>query len=136
MTYAITGEAADLQARAKGICYKQTVEFPAGLTPQNIRDVVVGKIEALESLTETRHRATIAYPAAVAGSELTQFLNAIFGNTGIENLLPVRTAIMSQRFDQMWDAAYNLPQIESHPNKMPDNLIGHTHNFSRRISLG
>ena len=28
---------------------------------------------------------------------------------GIEALLPIRTAIMSQQFDQMWDAAFNLP---------------------------
>ncbi len=30
-------------------------------------------------------------------------------DTGIENLLPIRTAIMSQPFDHMWNAAYNLP---------------------------
>lgn len=32
-----------------------------------------------------------------------------WSRTGIENLLPIRTAIMSQQFDHMWDAAYNLP---------------------------
>ena len=28
---------------------------------------------------------------------------------GAENLLPVRAAVLSGRFDQMWDAAKNLP---------------------------
>ena len=32
-----------------------------------------------------------------------------WSRTGIKNLLPVRTAIMSQQFDQMWNATYNLP---------------------------
>jgi len=28
---------------------------------------------------------------------------------GAENLLPVRTAILSQRYDQLWDRVYNSP---------------------------
>ncbi len=32
-----------------------------------------------------------------------------WSRAGIENLLPVRTAIMSRQFDQIWEAAFNLP---------------------------
>jgi hypothetical protein len=33
-----------------------------------------------------------------------------WSRSGLELLLPVRAAIMSKRFDAMWQAAYNLPQ--------------------------
>lgn len=33
-----------------------------------------------------------------------------WSRAGAERLLPVRTAIMSKRFDKMWQAAYNSPQ--------------------------
>jgi hypothetical protein len=29
---------------------------------------------------------------------------------GAENLLPIRAAIMSDRFDELWEQVYNLPQ--------------------------
>ncbi len=32
-----------------------------------------------------------------------------WSRSGLENLLPVRTAIMSQRFDQAWRIAYQPP---------------------------
>jgi hypothetical protein len=32
-----------------------------------------------------------------------------WSRTGAERLLPVRTAIMSKRFDQIWESVYNLP---------------------------
>lgn len=34
-----------------------------------------------------------------------------WSRTGAENLLPIRTAVLSGRFDQMWAAAKNLPQL-------------------------
>jgi len=33
-----------------------------------------------------------------------------WGRTGIERLIPIRAAIMSHRFDTMWQAAYHSPQ--------------------------
>ena len=34
---------------------------------------------------------------------------------GAENLLPVRAAILSQRFDELWMRIYNVPRIKTHP---------------------
>jgi len=34
-----------------------------------------------------------------------------WSRTGAENLLPIRAAVLSGRFDQMWTAAKNLPQL-------------------------
>ncbi len=43
------------------------------------------------------------YKARFAGSGMR------WSRQGAEHLLPVRTAIMSKRFDKMWSAAYNSP---------------------------
>lgn len=34
-----------------------------------------------------------------------------WSRTGAENLLPIRSAVLSGRFDQLWTAAKNLPQL-------------------------
>jgi hypothetical protein len=34
-----------------------------------------------------------------------------WSRVGLERLLPIRAAIMSQRFDQVWQKVYHLPQI-------------------------
>jgi len=34
-----------------------------------------------------------------------------WNRSGAENLLPVRTAILSQRYDQLWDRVYNSPPL-------------------------
>ena len=33
----------------------------------------------------------------------------LWGQTGIERLIPIRATIMSRRFDVAWLAAYNVP---------------------------
>ena len=34
-----------------------------------------------------------------------------WSRVGLERLLPIRAAIMSQRFDEVWQKVYHLPQI-------------------------
>jgi hypothetical protein len=34
-----------------------------------------------------------------------------WSRAGIERLIPIRAAVMSNRFDTMWEAAYNSPQL-------------------------
>jgi hypothetical protein len=43
------------------------------------------------------------FRARLAGSGMR------WSRTGLERLLPIRTAIMSQRFDELWQQAYHLP---------------------------
>jgi hypothetical protein len=34
-----------------------------------------------------------------------------WGRQGAERLIPIRAAVMSKRFDELWQQAYNSPQI-------------------------
>ncbi len=84
VTYQVAGDEKEARARALEICYEQTVEFPADLTPKNINDSNVGQIVDFRPLTSSAYLATISYPRECAGEELVQLLNVIFGNTSIK----------------------------------------------------
>lgn len=84
VTYQVTGDEKEAHTRALEICYEQTVEFPADLTPKSINDAIVGQIVEFRPLTAFSHSVTISYPRECAGEELVQLLNIIFGNTSIK----------------------------------------------------
>lgn len=94
VVYALRGSAADARAKAEIICLEQTVEFPAQLVPAgDIRDHIVGRIEAFDQAGDDAFSATISYAVETVGTELTQLLNVVFGNI---SLLP---GIRVQRLD-------------------------------------
>jgi len=83
--YAILGDAAGARQRAEDICLEQTVEFPADLLPAgDIPDQLVGRIEQFEPLDDDRFEVAISYALEVAGTELPQLLNVVFGNSSIK----------------------------------------------------
>ncbi|MBV5272507.1 MAG: ribulose 1,5-bisphosphate carboxylase large subunit [Lamprocystis purpurea] len=85
--YHLAGAATATQARQRAldICLEQTVEFPEDLIPHAaIREQIVGQLVALEQLEEDRWEAVIRYPIEVAGRELTQLVNCLFGNSSIK----------------------------------------------------
>jgi ribulose-bisphosphate carboxylase large chain len=85
--YHLAGAATATQARqrAQDICLEQTAEFPDDLIPNAaIREQIVGQLAALEQLEEDRWEAVIRYPVEVAGRELTQLVNCLFGNSSIK----------------------------------------------------
>ncbi len=85
VTYSIKGSAEDAREKARDICVEQTVEFPLALiTDKYILGEVPGRIEAFTSVTKSLHQARISYPVLAAGSEVTQFLNVLFGNTSLK----------------------------------------------------
>lgn len=79
------------EAKARGIALEQTVELPDSTLPEDIRERMVGRIEALEPIGR-RHRTTISYPVDAIGGELTQLLNLLFGNISLQSGIRV-TAI-------------------------------------------
>ena len=86
------------------ICLEQTVELPESLVPEGtwIREHVVGRCEELSDASKClksrmycpsknnieknkkAFEATVSYHSDCAGSELTQLINVIFGNTSIK----------------------------------------------------
>jgi len=69
---------------AQDICFEQTVEFPDPLIPNDfIRNNVVGRVESFRKKNSV-YEAVISYPVEAVASELTQFLNVIFGNISLK----------------------------------------------------
>jgi ribulose-bisphosphate carboxylase large chain len=94
VVYYFTGNSEEAQAKAWDACIEQTVEFPYDLLPAgDIPEQIIGKIENLEPLDNTKFEATISYPVEVAGLDLIQLLNVIFGNTSI------KPGVRVERFD-------------------------------------
>jgi len=76
------GESAE--EKALGIALEQTVELGADVVSDDIRERMVGHIDALEALDGNRYRAVISYSPATIGNELTQCLNLLFGNISLK----------------------------------------------------
>lgn len=85
VTYRIQGSEKEAYARAKDICFEQTVELPEELiTDKFIRDYVVGRIESFTPAPPDGFEAVISYARETAAGELTQLLNVVFGNISIK----------------------------------------------------
>ncbi len=95
--YAVTGDADEARAKAEDICLEQTVEFPADLLPAgDIPDHVVGRIERFERASGGRSEVDISYAIEVAGDELPQFLNVVFGNISIKPGVRLMRLLLSE----------------------------------------
>lgn len=68
---------------ARRISYEQSVELPDDVLSDEIREQIVGKIISIEEKGEQVFEATILFPEANAGAEVTQFLNVLFGNVSL-----------------------------------------------------
>jgi ribulose-bisphosphate carboxylase large chain len=84
VVYTLAGEEAAAHRQADAICVEQTVEFPADLLPAGpISDGIVGHLEAFARADAGHWTATVSYAVEIAGDELTQLLNVVFGNISI-----------------------------------------------------
>lgn len=81
ITYLIHSDAADEVIEA--IRVEQTIEFPYKLVPKRIQDEIVGKVESIEEISKIKTKVSISYNDGIAGGELTQFLNLLFGNISL-----------------------------------------------------
>ena len=83
--YRLAGDEAAARRMARGICLEQTVEIPDALVPNGlVRDHVLGRIESLEAWPVGGYSARISYAVEVAGADLTQLLNVLFGNISLK----------------------------------------------------
>ncbi len=71
--------------RALGIALEQTVEIPLEVVPEGfVQETILGRLEELSPLSDDRFSATISYSPASVGTELSQLLNVMFGNSSIQ----------------------------------------------------
>ncbi len=75
------GESAELRARQ--LAREQTLEAVEGIVAPEIEARAVGRVERLVDLGDGRVDAEICYPVAVAGGELPQLLNLLYGNVSL-----------------------------------------------------
>lgn len=75
----------DARERAKGVAREQTVEIPRDLVPGGyVEDEILGRVEEVTTLPDGAFQAVLSYSPDSAGSEITQFLNVVFGNSSIQ----------------------------------------------------
>lgn len=137
VTYILSGEKADAQAAAEDICIEQTVEFPPELIKdQFISENIFGRVESFNEIEEREFRAVISFAAETAASELTQFLNVLFGNISLKPGIRISDLALPPRFATLFKGprfgidgirnmlnAYDRPLISSaiKPMGMPVN---------------
>lgn len=81
----LVGTKEDATAVARDICVEQTVEFPPDLISRtDILEGIVGKTRSLKQIDETHFDAKISYAAETVGTDFVQFLNVLFGNSGLK----------------------------------------------------
>ena len=94
--YAFTGE--DPKMVADLIRVEQTIEFPYDLAPSWIQEEVVGKVEEISSSDNSNHLITISFNPDVAGGELTQLLNVLWGNASLFPGVKIIDLILPDKF--------------------------------------
>jgi ribulose-bisphosphate carboxylase large chain len=94
VTYLLQGDEVQAAATAQHICVEETIEFPAQLLADgDILNQLVGRIEQLEAVESRAWRATISFAAELAGDDLLQVLNVIYGN------ISMASGILVERVD-------------------------------------
>ena len=97
VVYHLAGSERQARARARELCVEQTVEFPPELLPRGpIREAVVGRVEQLQALPAGGHAANISYAVETVGSELTQLLNVLMGNSSLKQGIRVERLELPQ----------------------------------------
>ncbi len=83
--YRLSGDEKTAREKAEDICVEQTVEFPRELVEANaIHDHVIGRVESFETLDPIHFLTYITFAIETAGTELTQLINVLFGNTSLK----------------------------------------------------
>ncbi len=83
-TYDVHGTADRARAVLDQLLVEQTIEFPADLVPDDdIKQHIIATVEQLDHLDETTTRAVVSYAAELAGGQLPQLVNVLFGNISL-----------------------------------------------------
>lgn len=83
-TYDVHGSADRARSALDQLVVEQTIEFPADLVPDDdIARHIIGSVERLDHLDDTRTRAVVSYAAELAGGQLPQLINVLFGNISL-----------------------------------------------------
>ncbi len=94
VTYRLTGTRTEAEDKAQALSVEQTIEFPADLVwVEEISQHIVARVSRVTEVGRELFDAELVFSADIAGTELTQLLNVLFGNA---SLLP---GVRVQRFE-------------------------------------
>lgn len=83
--YHLKADSRHIDAKARDICYEQTVEIPEELTCDDwIKDNIVGRIENIRDLGEDIYEVHISYSTEITGFTLPGLLNVVYGNISLK----------------------------------------------------
>lgn len=84
VTYSLPGPEQAARHLAEAICVEQTIEFPADLVwKEDIRTGIIARVDCLEARIDGRFEAVLRFNETIAGTELTQLINVLFGNASL-----------------------------------------------------
>ncbi len=85
ITYMITSEnASEAEDKAQKLAIEQTVEMPLEAVPNRVKSSHLAKVFSLDSSVDNKYRCIIECPRRSAGTEISQFINIIFGNISLK----------------------------------------------------
>ena len=85
VTYHVGARPAEIAGRAEALAIEQSVECPlAAVAEQGIRDDIVGRVEAIVPIGDSRFAVRISLASATAPAEPGQLFNMLFGNSSIQ----------------------------------------------------
>ncbi len=97
VVYNIEGSERKAYAKAKDICYEQTVEFPEEMLPPGaIKEQIAGSIISFEPHGENLYQTVISYAVELAAGELTQLINVVYGNISMKRGIRVEEVRLSR----------------------------------------
>lgn len=88
---------ADAESVAQNICIEQSVEMPLDAVPHHVQSSIAQTI-SVEKADENHWAVTIEYPNLLVGSDPTQLLNVVFGNSSLKpgiKIIDVDTSILT-----------------------------------------
>jgi len=84
ITYHVTAEnASKAEDKAQKLAIEQTVEMPLDAVPGKIKASHLAKVFSFDPIGDNKYRCVIECPERSAGSEISQFINIIFGNISL-----------------------------------------------------
>lgn len=72
-----------MREKAEWICLEQSVELPDEVLDSKIRQDIVGKIRDVAQIQEQIWKVEIQFPIDNVGTEVSQFLNVLYGNISL-----------------------------------------------------
>ena len=85
VTYLVRSDPGAIEERAEALLLEQTVELPrSALHDAAVAASTVGRVIAIDAVSEREHRVAIEQPVETTADEPAQFLNVLFGNSSLQ----------------------------------------------------